>query len=133
MDKRLIKANFILDLNTIKDAFDQMEANNLESQASRFTTVQAQVIYEKDEKDKKSTRVVADDYEKEYAELSKTAREAEEKAGRWKEWHGEILKRYCNTIRKLYHEKHWTAHDIAKFLEEDEYKVELIIFNNYDI
>ena len=34
MDKRIIKANFILDLNTIEDAFDQMEAHNIESQAS---------------------------------------------------------------------------------------------------
>ena len=132
MDKRIIKANLILDLNTIEDVFDQMEANNIESQASKFTTVQAKVIYEIDQKDQKDKKSI-DVHEKEYAELSKTAREAEEKAGRWKEWHDEILKRYCNTIRKLYHEKHWTAHDIAKFLEEDEYKIELIIFNNYDI
>lgn len=132
MDKRIIKANFILDLNTIEDAFDQMEAHNIESQASEFTTVQARVVYEIDQKDKKDKKSI-DDHEREYAELSKSAREAEEKAGRWKEWHGEILKRYCNTIRKLYHEKHWTARDIAKFLEEDEYKVELIIFDKYDI
>lgn len=128
MDGRQLKVTFVMDLDTLEDAFDKMEKHSVEYQCSNVTNVQAQMTY-KAGYDYKA----ADNFEKEIAELSKEMKELDQKSDMYKRWYNDLLDKHCRVIRKLYFDMHWKVKDIASFLDEDEYKIELIIFNNTDI
>lgn len=136
MDGRQLKVTFIMDLDSLENAFDRMEEHNIEYQCSNVTNVQAQMTYKADSKKVEKSGYdykAADNYEKEIAELSKEMKKLDQMSDMYKRWYNDLLEKHCRVIRSLYFDKHWKVKDIASLLGEDEYKIELIVFNNTDI
>ena len=123
MERRLLRVNFLLDLDKLSETYETMKSDNIEYMRSKTIDLKGEIEY----------RMLSEECERKIDESAKEISKSIEQENRYKEQYEEILGRYCDAMRKLHFNCKWSTRDIAEFLNEDEPKIEMIIFDGSDI